>query len=148
MKTRSPAAAGMADMWRQINFLEGRRRIKLFVRCQAWVHVSPTRRTNDCETLSGTGRKQLVEGAMPKTRSTVAASSETTSGPWPDKNRHAGQRICVGSRSLRRQCRSRGLLLQDCPGRQANSSPTRSGTTDRETLSATALKQVMEVAMS
>ena len=43
---------------------------------------SPTRSgTMGRATLSATGQKQLVEGAMPKTRSTVAASSGTTNGP-------------------------------------------------------------------
>ena len=39
--------------------------------------------TMDRETLSATGRKQFFEGAMSKTRSSVAASSRTTSWPWP-----------------------------------------------------------------
>ncbi len=58
--------------------------------------------------------EDVVDGA-------VAASSRTTR-PWPDMNRHEGQRICVGNRYSRGQCRRRG--------RRADSSPARSGTKD------------------
>ncbi len=67
----------------------------------------PTRTgTKYSESASGPGRKQ-VEVEMSKTRWTAAASSRTTSWPWPDKNLHEGQRICVGNRSQRRHCRRR-----------------------------------------
>jgi len=57
---------------------------------------------------------------------------------------HEGQRNSVGNRPSRRHCRRRGRRLQHRPGRRGGGSPTYSGTMDRETLSATIRKQVVE----
>jgi hypothetical protein len=83
--------------------------------------------------LSGTGRKQVVVVAMSKTRLTAAAPSRTICWPWPDKNRHEGERICVWRRSARKLAVKYAVVWQapkcavsdksDCNFRTRSSSP-------------------------